>query len=157
MALYDSCCWCLPLRTGVFIIAIIEIIFQVVANIVFVEMDVRIAVIISGNVIGITFIGLLIYGIILQKRSCLWLWLAIDLLLVILLGLAAVMTVIGTFHPKEDGPDQGAEKLVAVITAVVSTAVITAQIIFGLVVFSYLCKLREIIEREEISSVSTED
>lgn len=158
MAIYDSCCWCLPLRTGCILIAVVDIIFQILANIAFVEMNVSLPVIISGNLIALTFTGLLIYGTIMQKRSWLWLWSTINVILMVLLGIFAVMAIIGYSSNPSEGPGAGVDKLFAVIVAVISTAVITAQIMFGLVVFSYLWKLREqTVEMDDRHSVESEN
>lgn len=87
------------LRTAVFIIAAMEIICQVIANIGTVKMKMRLdmdfgkwgwVVIVSGNVLCAASTALLIYGTVLQNRLCLWSWLAIILLLVILLLIVAM-------------------------------------------------------------------
>lgn len=142
MAVYDSCCWCLPLRTGCVLIALLEIIFQILANLAVGELQVTIAAVISANLVAITFTGLLLYGTIMRKRSWLWLWVAIDLLIVILLGVLVVMVATG-YSSDAEQTDHGYSLLTAVVIGVISTALAAAQIVFALVVFSYISKLRE--------------
>lgn len=142
MAVYDSCCWYFPLRTGCILIAIMEIIFLASVDIVFVKMEVPFPVMIPVNLIALTFTGLLLYGTILRKRSWLRLRLAINVIIVVLLGILDTMSIIDSSSHSPSELYAGMEKVAAVIFAFISTALIAAQIIFGLVVFSFLCELR---------------
>lgn len=144
--LYDSCCWCLPLRTGCILIAILDLILQVLATIAALEyqMPYLYVVIISGNLIAFTITGLLVYGTIVQKRSFLWLWTVVNAVVVILLCILTVMCAIGFTDTAADTPGQADGKLASIIIGVLSAALATAQFVFTLIVYSYICKLREL-------------
>lgn len=146
MAVYDSCCWCLPLRTGCILIAVLDLFFQVLATIASLELQIPYlyVVIISGNLIALTITGLLVYGTIVQKRSFLWLWTAVNTVVVILLCILTVMCAIGFTDTASDTPGQADGKLVSIVIGVISAALATVQFVFTLVVYSYICKLREV-------------
>lgn len=155
MAVYDSCCWCLPLRTGCVLIALLDIIFLILANLAVGQLQVTLAAVISINLIVITFTGILLYGTFMRKRSWLWLWVAIDILLAILLGVLVVMVVVG-YNSNPNTTDHGYGVLTAVIIGVISTALAVAQVVFALLVFSYISKLREE-QRLEVTDLVDDD
>lgn len=143
MAIYDSCFWCLSLRTGCILIVFLEIIFQISANVAMKYVDVPLPAAISGNLIAIVFTALLIYGTIMQKRSWLWLWVAIDIIIIVLLCILVVWCVRDYGSPGGDVPGQSLTKLGAVILGSVSAILAVTRIVFALLVYSYICKLDE--------------
>lgn len=143
MAIYDSCFWCLSLRTGLIMIVLLEIIFQISANVAMKYVDVPLPAVISGNLIASVFTALLIYGIIVQKRSWLWVWLAIDIIIIVLLCILVVSCVRSYLSPGGDVPGQSLTKLASVFLGSISAILVVTRIFFALVVYSYICKLHE--------------
>lgn len=138
MAIYDSCFWCLSLRTGCIVIITLQIIFQILTNF---ALDLPLLAVIFGNLIATAFTALLIYGIIAEKRFWLWLWVAIDIIIVVLLCVLVVKCAID-YGSRTDGVP-GPEKLGSIIIAVVSAILAVTHIVFALVVYSYISKLHE--------------
>lgn len=84
---YDKCCCCLTLRTCCIGISILEIFYQLLMHFVLSQMGVQapLLTIIPAHLIALIIIGILLYGIIMRKRSFLWLWITFNITNVIFL------------------------------------------------------------------------
>lgn len=144
MVIYDSCFWCLSLRTGCILIITFEIIFQILGNVAFRPLDLPLLAVISGNLLVGAFTGLLIYGIIEHKRSWLWLWIAINMIIVILFAILSVWTAVDYIFPTDLDPiGRGHTRLYSIIISVISAIFAITRIVFALIIYSYICKLHE--------------
>lgn len=165
MVVFKTCCCCLSLRTGCIVIGVLEILGQL-SNISSTQTSISV---VFGTIIGLIAAALLIYGAVKRDRLYMWPWIVVTILsiifLIILVFLCAlapslIMDVMnsrqakGEIHlTKEETHDlETATTAFVVIMAVVFLIVIAILILLTLVVYSYICELREEGQRQQHDS-----
>lgn len=143
----DSCCCCISPRLACVITVITELIFLALFTYGSVEFTpVPIFSVVLVNVIDLIIIGLLICGIVVENRTCLWIWMAISLLFVISLIILIVLYMSGYHILSPEGASNGSR--IAIPVMAVHKAVV--EVIYILVVFRYFTALGDR-EREQQS------
>lgn len=145
MRVFNTCCLCLSLRTGCILIAVLEMIILILANIAAgqsISLDV-----IGTNIIATAFVGLLIYGIVMENCISLWLWVMINN---VVIGLLFCVIGVCAFHwtldtlPRLESPS-GFAYLITFILALLVAGILACcatRALFSYVVHSYTCELR---------------
>lgn len=144
--IFNTCCWCLSLRTGCILIVALEMIILILANI-FAGLSTRLDVI-GANIIATAFVGLLIYGIVMENCICLKLWVMINN---VMFGLLFCAIGVYVFHwtpnilPHLES-SSGLGYLIALILTILAVGVLAycaTRALFSYVVHSYTCELRK--------------
>lgn len=155
MAIFKTCCCCISLRTGCIIIGVLEILAQI--------WNISVQKQVTGSVIGGTLIAfvvsaLLIYGAAKRNRVFLWPWIVVSIITLIILVIGLLLCVfasaliVDVFKAAESEGKLSDEEMeqaqIGLTTLVVLIAVsiliaIAILIPLTLVVYSYVCELRE--------------
>lgn len=161
MAVFKTCCCCLSLRTGCIIMGVLEILSYL--SVVAAKNSSPASIFLM--LVGLIASALLIYGAIKRNRFCLWPWIVVNIIAIIvfiigvLLCAFASAIIVDIF---QDAQAQGAiqiseketEEAKAAITVFVVIVAVTFLIsigivtLFTLVAYSYVCELREEEERQ---------
>lgn len=161
MGVFKTCCCCLSLRTGCIIIGVVELLgyLSIIAS------HSTSASKILGTIIGVVASVLLVYGAYKKNRFCLWPWIVINIISIIVLVVGLLMcafasTIIvdiyneavaqGQIQPTQDDEDtfKAAGMAFVVIIAVIILILIVILVLITLVAYSYVCELREEQERQ---------
>lgn len=158
MITFKTCCFRLSLRTGAIIVAALEFILLIYSN--YDEGWPISLVALTVNVVVLAFIGILIYGIVREKRSFLWLWVIIaNTICGSLLALAILFTIvwIGLFFFRTSSYEGLSRHMHGLMYQRLSLYLYTVSIIqaiFSWIVYSYLYELSEREEEHKKESVA---
>lgn len=134
----DSCCLCFSLRTGCFLIAILEIFISILLTIATREMT------LSLLVVALSVSGLLIYSTITKERSYLRLWVTINIMTVFSFTIYVAICAINYYFYSPDHVHARAySPLAELIITLVLIGIISGKTSFSFVVISYMRKLQE--------------
>lgn len=148
MFTFKSCCFCLSLRTGSFLIAVSEILILLMLNAATKWWTNPIGII--GNIVAVTFVGLLFYASVKENRTYLRWWLIINSSIAAILaavvafcamGCVVVLAATGSSNASRVGQYWAVYMFIYV--ALVAFGISAIRAIFSLVVYSYICELRE--------------
>lgn len=165
MAAFRSCFWCLRLRTGCILIALLDMVLQLFLNLA-AEWPTK-PEFIGVNLAALAIVGLLIYGIVRENRKCLWLWMIVNNLVIALLTIVVVFCALGMIQLSQPYKTESDNELVFralmgiyfIICGLVVLAISIAKGLFSYIVHSYICELRKneeekvILRKETLVSV----
>lgn len=144
-----SCCGCLSLRTGCFVVPVAQLIVLILADSLMLLVPPIATYII--NLVVLSTIGYLIYGTVKKNHAHLRRWLIIDKVFIVIVAVVICLCLFAAIFIKLSDSRRHAshvEFTLFLISAVVGVAILTMKGFLAWIVHSYICELREQEERE---------
>lgn len=141
-----TCCNCLSLRTGCFIVTAIQLIELLLVNIAASEH--RHPIVIVTNSVILIFIAVLLLGTIMRRPAQLRWWMVINKFVIALLSVVFSLCTFGFIFlfvqpAHQRNLEMTAKLVLCIYIGVAAVVVIIGQGIFAWIVHSYACQLRE--------------
>lgn len=145
MGVLRTCCWCLSLRTGCILLAILEIIYQLCQ--VAATFKGLPSLLISAAVGCIFSDAILIFGAVKRNRTCLWAKIGYNYSAITFLSIGSVLSVINLVTIKErfSGDEDELKKLLPPVYVLIGVQLNTVVllVISSIIVHSFVCELRD--------------
>lgn len=126
--------------TNCIAIVLLEIIFQIVLNVGLTHVQVKLPTILVGNWILLIFTSILLYGTITKKRAFLWSWIVINVIIVFFFAIWMIIFAKDIAYAEGDLETNWTGDLAFGIVSLVVAAI---KIVYILIVYRSICKLRD--------------